>query len=157
MLGPDTLCIHVVRADQADIARLGRHHCGVAHCPRSNRRHGHGDAPLGAFRKAGLKVGLGTDSAASVYPADLLAEARAAGQLAGLPAAEAIRMATLGAAEAIGLGREVGSLEAGKWADFALIQIPEGTTTSQVPDAILASGPRDVIATFVGGRAVFQS
>ena len=156
VLGPDTLCIHVVRADQADIARLGRHHCGVAHCPRSNRRHGHGDAPLPAFRKAGLKIGVGTDSAASVYPPDLLAEARAAAQLAGLPAPEAIRLATLGAAEAIGLGREVGSVEAGKWADFALVRLPEGTVADNLPDAILASGLDDVVATFVGGRQVYR-
>jgi cytosine/adenosine deaminase-related metal-dependent hydrolase len=156
VLGPDTLCIHVVRADQADIGRLGRHHCGVAHCPRSNRRHGHGDAPLGAFRKAGLSVGLGTDSAASMYPPNLLAEARAAAHLAGLTAPEAIRMATLGAAEAIGLGREVGSLEAGKWADFALVRLPEGTVADNLPDAILASGLDDVVATFVGGRQVYR-
>ena len=157
VLGPDTLCIHAVRADASDIARLGRHQCGIAHCPRSNRRHGHGDAPLGAFRKAGLRVGLGTDSAASVYPADLLAEARAAAQLAGLLAPEAIRLATLGGAEAVGLGREVGSLEPGKWADLVLIRVPEGIAAANVPDAILASGPDAVLATFIGGRAVFRA
>jgi cytosine/adenosine deaminase-related metal-dependent hydrolase len=157
VLGPDTLCIHVVRADQADIARLGRHQCGVALCPRSNRRHGHGDAPLAAFRKAGLNVGLGTDSAASVFPPDLLAEARAAAQLAGLPAPGAIRLVTLGAAEATGLGREVGSLEAGKWADFAVIRIPEGTSSDRLAEVILASSLDDVVATFVGGRQVYRA
>lgn len=157
VLGPRTLCIHAVRADAADIARLGRHNCGVAHCPRSNRRHGHGDAPLGAFRNAGLKVGLGTDSAASISPPDLLAEARAAAQLAGLSAPEAIRMATLGGAEAIGLEREVGSLAAGKWADCVLIRLPAGIIADNLPDAILASRPDHVLATYVGGRMVYRA
>ena len=157
VLGPDTLCIHVVHAAPEDIARLARHQCGIAHCPRSNRRHAHGDAPLRALREAGLHVGVGTDSVASVCPPDLLAEARAAARLAGLTATEALHLATLGAAEALGLGSEVGSLEIGKWADLALIRIPDGTASDRVPDAILASGPDAVLATFVGGRAVYRA
>jgi cytosine/adenosine deaminase-related metal-dependent hydrolase len=66
-------------------------------------------------------------------------------------------MATLGAAEAIGLDREVGSLEAGKWADFTLVRLPAGTVPDRLPDAILMSTPDDVIATFVGGREVFRA
>ena len=157
VMGPETLCIHVVRADQTDIERLSRHHCGIAHCPRSNRHHGHGDAPLAAFREAGLKVGLGTDSAVSISPPDLLAEARAAAKLGGLLAPEAIHLATQGGADAIGLGSEVGSLEVGKWADLTLIRVPEGIAAANLPDAILASSIDDVLATFVGGRPVFRS
>jgi 5-methylthioadenosine/S-adenosylhomocysteine deaminase len=157
VLGPDTLCIHVVHADSTDLARLQHHQCGIAHCPRSNRRHRHGDAPLGAFRAAGLKVGVGTDSVASICPPDLLAEARAAAQLAGLTATEALDLATRGAAAALGLSTEVGSLEPGKWADLALIRIPEAIVADQLPAAILASGPGDVLATFIGGRAVYRA
>lgn len=157
VLGPDTLCIHVIHAGPGDVASLSRHRCGIAHCPRSNRRHGHGDAPLRALRSAGLRLGVGTDSSASVSPPDLLAEARAAGELAGLSAVEALRLATLGAAEAIGLDREVGSLEAGKWADLALIRIPEGVSVDRLPDAILGSGPQDVLATFIAGQAVYRA
>lgn len=157
VLGPATLCIHAVRTDASDLDRLRRHHCGIAHCPRSNHRHGHGAAPLAAFREAGLKVGLGTDSAASVCPPDLLAEARAAAQLAGLTAPEALHLATQGGADAIGLGSEVGSLEPAKWADLALIRLPEGISADNLPDAILASRSEDVLATFIGGRAVYRS
>jgi 5-methylthioadenosine/S-adenosylhomocysteine deaminase len=90
VLGERTLAIHAVRADAGDVSRLLATRTSVAHCPLSNRRHGHGAAPLGAFLEAGLRVGVGTDSVASVGRLDLLAEARAARALAGLSAAEAL-------------------------------------------------------------------
>ena len=157
VLGPDTLCIHVVRAGSEDIARLSRHNCAIAHCPRSNRRHGHGDAPLAAFREAGLRVGVGTDSTASVCPPDLLAEARAAARLASLSAVEALHLVLLGAAEALGLEDQIGSLKPGKWADLAVLRIPAGTDPGRIPEAILGSGPSDILATFIAGRSVYRA
>ena len=74
-----TLCIHCVQLDASDIAALARTQVGVAHCPLSNTAHGHGTAPLAALRQAGVRVGMGTDSVASVGTLDLWAEARAAG------------------------------------------------------------------------------
>lgn len=156
VLGPHTLCIHAVRAGPDDIARLARHCCAVAHCPRSNRRHGHGEAPLRALLAAGLRVGAGTDSAASVSPVDLLAEARAAAALAGLSPEEALRLVMLGAAEALGLEQEVGSIEIGKWADLAVIGLPAALQAGRLPEAILASRGSEVQATFVGGREVHR-
>jgi tetratricopeptide (TPR) repeat protein len=78
VLSPATLCIHAIRANAADIALLAERGCAVAHCPRSNRAHDHGDAPLAALLAAGVRVGVGTDSVMSLSPLDLLAEARAA-------------------------------------------------------------------------------
>src|SRR5690348_2412061 len=104
------LAIHCVQVDERDIAILRDSGGAVAHCPRSNRAHGHGTAPLAAFRRAGIRVGLGTDSVVSVGDADLRAEARAA----GLDGEEALRMLTLEGARALGLEREIGSLEVGK-------------------------------------------
>ena len=105
-----TLCIHVVRASAADIGILARADAPIAHCPLSNRAHGHGAAPLGALLAAGLRVGLGTDSVVSVGALDLLAEARAARELAGLDAARTLRLATIEGARALGLEDDVGSL-----------------------------------------------
>lgn len=156
VLGSHTLCIHAVRAGAEDIRRLVKRGCAVAHCPRSNRRHEHGDAPIGAFLSSGLRVGVGTDSAASVSPPDLLAEVRAAGELAALAAGPALDLAMLGAARALGLDTEIGSLAVGKWADCLVIEVPPGLTISAVPDAILASRPADVIVTFIGGREVYR-
>jgi 5-methylthioadenosine/S-adenosylhomocysteine deaminase len=156
VLGDTTLCIHVVRANRDDLRRLERHRCGIAHCPRSNRRHDHGDAPLAAFLDAGLRVGVGTDSVASVSPLDLLAEARGAAALAGLDAGRALELCTIGAARAIGLGAEVGGLRAGKWGDAVALTLPEGVDESRLLDTVLTRERNAVMATFVAGRAVFR-
>lgn len=151
VLGRDTLCIHAVRVDAADRERLRTHGCGIAHCPRSNRRHGHGDAPLSALLEAGLRVGVGTDSAASVSPPDLLAEARAARELAGLGAERAFRLATLDAARAIGLEAEAGSLEAGKWGDMVLFRL-HASDPERIYEALLSARRDDVAGTWVAGE-----
>ena len=110
------LAIHCVQVDGPDIESLRGAGVAVAHCPRSNRAHGHGTAPLAAFRRAGLRVGIGTDSVVSVGDSSLLAEAAAA----GLEGEDALRMLTIEGASALGLEREIGSLEVGKQADLAV-------------------------------------
>ena len=110
------LAIHCVQVDARDVDILREAGVAVAHCPRSNRAHGHGTAPLAAFRRAGVRVGLGTDSVVSVGDADLRAEAHAA----GLEGEEALRTLTLEGARALGLEGEIGSLEVGKEADLAV-------------------------------------
>ncbi len=110
------LAIHCVQVDERDIDTLRQAGVGLAHCPRSNRAHGHGTAPLAAFRRAGLRVGLGTDSVVSVGDSSLWAEAAAA----GLDGEDALRMLTIEGARALGLEREIGSLEVGKQADLAV-------------------------------------
>lgn len=151
VLGPRTLCIHLVQVSAGDIARVAAHGCAVAHCPRSNRRHGHGDAPLAALLGAGLRVGVGTDSEASLPP-DLLAEARAARALARLDAAAALALCTSGAARALGLEGEVGVLAPGAWGDVAVIGVAPDATDPV--EAVLASSPADVRATYLAGRRV---
>jgi len=165
VLSERTLCIHVVQAAPADVQRLVRAHAAVAHCPMSNRAHGHGQAPLAALLGAGLRVGLGTDSIMSVGTLDLLAEARAARALAGLDAAQALALCTRDAARALGLEHEIGVLAPGLWGDCAVIR--PSTSPGAVrgaagkdmsaEDRVLASGPRDVLATFVGGRDVHRT
>ena len=154
VLGPDTLCIHVVHAAADDIAQLAAAGVSVAHCPLSNRAHRHGTAPVRDLLDAGIRLGVGTDSVASVGALDLLAEARAAGSIAGLDAAQMLRLCTIGAADAIGLGGEVGSLAEGKWGDAVIVDI--GRSVDPVA-ALVASSPADVRATFVGGRAVHRA
>lgn len=156
VLGERTLAIHVVRAGPADVARLAASRTAVAHCPRSNRRHGHGTAPLKAFLDAGLRVGVGTDSVASVGALDLLGEARAARALAGLSAEQALALVTGGAARAVGLEGEVGTLRPGHWGDVAVVTIPAAGTPELVREAVLASTPADVQETILGGRTVYR-
>jgi 5-methylthioadenosine/S-adenosylhomocysteine deaminase len=155
VLSVRTLCIHVVQASALDIGRLANVGAAVAHCPRSNRAHGHGKAPLVALLAARVRVGLGTDSVVSVGELDLLAEARAARALAGLDVSRALALCTLDAARALGLEAEIGGLRAGKWGDCAVIRLRDGTAAPEAK--VLASGPRDVLATFVGGRDVYRN
>jgi 5-methylthioadenosine/S-adenosylhomocysteine deaminase len=153
VLGPDLLCIHTVHAGAEDVARLARTGSAVAHCPLSNAAHRHGTASLGALLGAGIRVGCGTDSVASVGALDLLAEVRAARAIAGLGAEAAFRLCTVDAARAIGLDGEIGSLEAGKRGDAAVIAVGE---TADPLEAVLASAPDDVLSTWVGGEAKFE-
>jgi 5-methylthioadenosine/S-adenosylhomocysteine deaminase len=157
VLGPDALCIHCVQASDDDLGRLVAHGSAVAHCPRSNRRHGHGDAPLQPILERGLRVGVGTDSVASVAPLDLLAEARLARELGGLSAWEAVELVTRGAARAIGLEDEVGSLAPGRWGDLAVFGIGPQLDQRQLPDTLAALGSGDLMSTVLSGREVWTA
>ncbi len=156
VLGARTLAIHVVRASRRDVVRLRERGSAVAHCPLSNHRHGHGAAPLAELLDAGVRVGVGTDSVASVGRLDLLAEARAARRLAGLDAARALALATTDAATALGLGDTVGALRPGRWGDAAVVSLPGTADHEGILEAVLASGPADVRETIIGGRAVYR-
>jgi cytosine/adenosine deaminase-related metal-dependent hydrolase len=156
VLGRRTLCIHAVRVDDRDIGRLAAHGCGVAHCPRSNQRHAGREAPLRDLLDAGLAVGVGTDSVASVWPLDLLAEARAARRLAGLDAAAALDLCTRSAARALGLDAGIGSLEPGRWGDLVALRTSAVDDGVAAQEAVLASHRDDVLATWLSGREVYR-
>jgi 5-methylthioadenosine/S-adenosylhomocysteine deaminase len=142
-LTADSLCIHCVQLDDADVGLLAASGAAVAHCPRSNAAHGHGRAPVAALQAAGVRVGLGTDSVVSVGDASLWAEAAAA----GLAGAEAIRALTLDGARALGWDREIGSLEVGKAGDLAVF--PATALDRPVP-------PVSALLTVIGGHIVHR-
>ncbi|HEU4990093.1 MAG TPA: amidohydrolase family protein [Gemmatimonadaceae bacterium] len=127
VLDAQPLLIHCVRADQSDVHAIAASGCSVAHCPASNAKLGHGIAPLTEFLDAGIPVGLGSDSVASNNRMHMLGEAWLAAlhQRArarrpdAVSAAQALRLATIDGARALGLDDTVGSLEPGKAADLA--------------------------------------
>ena len=131
------LLIHCVRVDDADIAIMARHRCAVAHCPASNAKFGHGIAPLLPIMAAGIRVGMGSDSVASNNRMDILDEARLAVLIHraatrkhdAFGAHQALELATMGGARALGLESRVGSLEVGKDADLAAFRIDIPRTT----------------------------
>jgi 5-methylthioadenosine/S-adenosylhomocysteine deaminase len=155
VLGPDTLCIHTVELDDADLEILASRGVGIAHCPRSNARHGHGTARLGEIRRRGIRVGIGTDSVASIGPLDLMAELRVARSIAGLSAEEALALATTDAARVLGMANEIGRLTPGAWGDVGVVRI--SVAHEDVLERVLASGPTDVVATYVAGRRVHEA
>lgn len=154
VLGPATLCIHAIQVDNADLVLLERTGAAVACCPISNARHAHGQAPVRRLRRAGIRVGLGTDSVASTGRLDLFAEMRAARTLAGLTDEETLTLATLDGARALGLEREVGSLGPGKWGDVVVVRA--GTADGSPAAQVVSASPDDVRLTVLGGRVVYS-
>jgi 5-methylthioadenosine/S-adenosylhomocysteine deaminase len=156
VLGPDTLCIHAVQLSPADIELLARRGVAIAHCPRSNARHGHGTAPVSALRRAGLRIGLGTDSVASIGRLDMFAEMREAMSLGNLDAGEVLALATRDGARALGLESELGTLTPGKWGD--VVAVRAGSAGGSSPErAVLLASPASVRLTVLGGREVYRS
>jgi 5-methylthioadenosine/S-adenosylhomocysteine deaminase len=152
------LLIHCVQVDDTDIAFIAENHCPVAHCPASNAKLGHGIAPVRAMLDAGVVVGLGSDSVASNNAMDLLAEARqaalmqnaAGGRPDALSMRAALRLATMGGAQALRLDGRIGSLEAGKEADLAAFSLAAMRATPSVdPEAALVFALPGTVARFV--------
>jgi 5-methylthioadenosine/S-adenosylhomocysteine deaminase len=167
VLDAKPLLIHCVRVDADDVATIARHDCAMAHCPASNAKLGHGIAPLTAWLDAGIRVGLGTDSVASNDRMDILDEARLAVLFANarerrhdaLTAARALELATLGGARALELEAEIGSLEAGKSADFAAFSLDarRGPVHDPVVAAVLAIAGRPAQFVAVAGRRLVEN
>lgn len=157
VLDATALLIHCVRLDAADIAAIAARGCSVAHCPVSNAKLGHGTAPLLELLDAGVTVGLGSDSVASNNRMDLLAEARAAtlaqrarvGRHDVVCARDALQLATLGGARALGMEREIGSLEPGKSADLAAFPVHAGGMPVHDAEAAAVFALPGVIASLV--------
>jgi len=129
--GPNFIAVHAVHLADSDVELLAAQSCQVVHCPASNLKLASGIAPVARLRGRGVNVALGTDGAASNNRLDLFGEARLAALLAklatadaaALPAASALRMATLDGAAALGLEADIGSLEPGKQADAIAVSL----------------------------------
>lgn len=155
LLGTDLLAIHAVQVDQRDARTLADRGVCIASCPRSNSLHGHGEAPLERFLDLGISCGFGTDSVVSVDSLDLLADARAARD-SGVSDLGLLRLLTLGGAETLGLGPEVGSIEPGKWADLVLLDVPVSgkMNQEQLATAVLDTGSEGISRTYLAGKPV---
>ena len=131
LVNASLMAVHAVHVTDEEIALFADAGVAVAHCPRSNLKLADGIAPIAAYKKAGVTVALGSDSAASNNVMDMLGEMRTAALLAkaraqdatAIPATQALRMATLDGAESLGLADSIGSIEAGKWADLACVDL----------------------------------
>jgi cytosine/adenosine deaminase-related metal-dependent hydrolase len=157
------LIAHAVQASLEDQELLARFDVAVAHCPKSNSKFGHGVAPVFDMRKKGIRVGLGTDSAASNNRLDLFEEARLVlmQQRAHygrqiFSEQQVLELMTIESARALEMEREIGSLNVGKAADMIAVRIPSFYSTSQqvLNHLIYNAGSNDVLETFIGGKRV---
>ena len=172
------LLAHCINVTDADLEFIKQSGAGIAHCPKSNAKLGHGRAPFARFLSLEIDVGLGSDSVASNNTCDILEEARFATLLSRLPstanppfgvglsragdhvtAEQSLFAATLGGARALGLDNQIGALAEGMQADIAVVGL---TGTHQQPvrnpaeTMVLSSSGRDVVMTMVAGKEIYR-
>lgn len=126
-LSPYLLAVHAVQVTDEDIRLIKKSKTSIAHCPRSNKELGVGRMPLKKFLNAGITVGLGTDSLASSPSLSMWDEMRYALKIHkrdGITAQDIFKLATIGGAKALGLDKEIGTLEPGKKADIIAVPLP---------------------------------
>jgi len=167
VLGPTTIGAHGIWVNDADIAILKRTGTGVAHNPESNMKLASGAAPVTKYLAAGVKLGLGTDGAASNNDLDMFEAMRQASFLAkhsthdptAVKAQDALDMATMGGARVIGMEQLLGSLEAGKRADLITVSTRSARQTPMydpVSHLVYVTRGDDVRNTIVNGKILMR-
>lgn len=168
ILDEQTLISHAVWVDDEDIDILSFRGVGISHNPESNMKLASGVAPVPAFIKAGIPVGLGTDGCASNNNLDLFTEMDTAAKLhkvvsqdpTVMDARTVLRMATIEGARALGLDEQIGSIEPGKFADLIIIDVRQPHLTPIYhPESHLVYAARgsDVRDVFVQGVPLVQN
>jgi 5-methylthioadenosine/S-adenosylhomocysteine deaminase len=168
LLGPRTQCVHMTELDAQDIELLAATGAHVIHCPESNMKLGSGICPVVSLQQAGINVALGTDGAASNNDLDLFGEMRSAALLAklatrdatSLPAAQALSMATICGARAMGMEDRIGSLETGKLADLIAVDLSDCNSQpvyNPISQLVYAASSRQVSHSWVAGKALLEN
>lgn len=168
MLGPDFIAVHMTQLSDEEIAQAAQFGVHVAHCPESNLKLASGFCPVQKLLDAGVNVGIGTDGAASNNDLDLFGEMKTAALLAkgvardahAFGAASALHASTLGGARALGLDGEIGSLVAGKSADFIAVEMYAPhlqPVYNLVSHLVYAIGRGDVSDVWVAGRPLMRA
>jgi 5-methylthioadenosine/S-adenosylhomocysteine deaminase len=167
LLDRRTLLIHAVWTDETDIGIIARKEARVTHCPESNMKLASGIAPIPEMLAAGITVALGTDGCASNNDLDLWTEMDTAAKLhkvhrlepTAMDAGTVLRMATIEGARALGLDREIGSLEVGKQADMIIIDTNRPHLTPMYhprSHLVYAVHAADVRHVLIAGRPVVR-
>jgi 5-methylthioadenosine/S-adenosylhomocysteine deaminase len=157
------IAVHMTQLLDAEIALCAARGVSVAHCPESNLKLASGFCPAAALRRAGVNLAIGTDGAASNNDLDMVGEMRTAallgkavaGDASALDAATALHAATLGGARALGFGETVGSIEPGKQADLACIDLAAIETQPLhhvISQLVYAVGRQQVADVWIAGR-----
>lgn len=168
IVGPRLIAVHAVHLLPAEINQLARFGCSVVHCPSSNMKLASGFAPIAAMLERGVNIGLGTDGAASNNRLDIFQEMKLAALLAkgtsgnaeAMPAAAALRAATLGGAIALGLEGSIGSIVAGKYADLCAVLVDGPALTpcyDIVSQLVYSAGRENVSHVWVAGELLVEA
>ena len=163
LIGPRLIAVHAVHLEDAELDLMAREGVSVAHCPSSNLKLASGIAPVAAMRARGIRVGVGTDGAASNNRLDVMTEMRtaallakaASGDASAVSAFEALEMATIHGAAALALDATIGSIAPGKAADLAAVELSSLETLpcfDVVSHLVYAAGRDNVSHVWVEGR-----
>ena len=167
LLSPRLICVHATQLLDTEIELLAAHGASVAHCPESNLKLASGLCQVAKLLDAGVNVALGTDGCASNNDLDMFSEMRCAALLAkivaadasALPAPQALELATINAARALGLDAVIGSLETGKYADITAVNLDRLNTMplyNPVSQLVYAAQASQVSHVWCGGRLIFE-
>ena len=167
LLSPGLIGVNMIHLAEEEIELIGNQGCSVAHCPSSNLKLANGYSPVSALLRQGINVGLGTDGAASNNRLDMFGEMRLTALLAKgqsnradeLPAYQALQMATLNGAKALGLGDRIGSLVKGKMADITAVDFsaPElSPCYDPVSHLVYSAGREHVSNVWVDGKILVK-
>ena len=157
-LSPHFLAVHAVQVSDKDLELIRKSKISVAHCPRSNMETGVGRMPLRKFLDAGITVGLGTDSLASSPSLNMWDEMRYAHHIhrrSGISSEDIFRLATMGGAKALGLQKEIGTIEPGKKADIIAVPMPTKNTGDLYSDLLRET--KSCIMTMINGTILFKA
>ncbi|MGD0958697.1 MAG: TRZ/ATZ family hydrolase, partial [Methylomonas sp.] len=167
LLNSSFMAVHMTQLSDGEIdffAQTGAH---IIHCPESNLKLASGFCPTAKCLAAGINVALGTDGSASNNDLDLLGEMRTAALLAkgvsgdpsAVPAMEALKMATINGAKALGLDMEIGSLVIGKSADITAIDLSAPETQpvfNPLSHIVYAASREQVSDVWVAGKHLLK-
>ncbi|MEW5973635.1 MAG: TRZ/ATZ family hydrolase [Pseudomonadota bacterium] len=167
LLNEQFLAVHMTQLTESEMVLLAERGVHIAHCPESNLKLASGIAPVTRLKQLGVNITIGTDGAASNNDLDLLGETRtaallakgASGDASAVPAAEALYMATLGGARALGLDDRIGSLEPGKAADLIAIDLGQLETQplyDPIAQIVYAAGRHQITHSWVAGRMLMN-
>ena len=161
------LAVHCVHVNDDDLDELRSHDVAIAVCQRCNAQLGMGVPPLADYLRAGMRVGLGTDSPAATDSTDLFIEMRTGMLLQRavtrnmfLDSATMLEMATMGGARALRMEDKIGSLEVGKLADIVAVDLSgshQTPTTDPISAVVNTAASTDVVMTMVNGQVLYES
>jgi 5-methylthioadenosine/S-adenosylhomocysteine deaminase len=165
--GAHVVLAHCVHLEAAEFEVLANTQTNVAHCPSSNLKLGSGIAPITEMLERGISVSLGADGAACNNRLDMFTEMRSMALLQkalhgpeAVPARQALRIATRGGAKALGLDKEIGSLETGKRADVIVVNLKSLHSTPHARDLVstlvYSAQTSDVRSVIIDGRLVMR-
>lgn len=168
LISPNLMAVHMTQLDEHEIEQLAAASSHVVHCPESNLKLASGFCPVKKLLDAGINVALGTDSASSNNDLDMFSEMKTAALLAkgvsgdatAVPAHQALTMATINGAKALGISDKTGSLSVGKYADLVAVNfstIEASPVYDPISHLVYCCGREQVSDTWIAGKHIMKN